>query len=1215
MKANSEKTKQSKKATRRVLAGVLCGASVLSLVLSLVMPPISQAIANDAQTVSTEETVMGGGSSSESADVENTNNGDAKNQNSGDVEGGETNPTNDVEQNQAEDQLEDEQRGEDGESSDGNAVMAVAEGGQTGAASGEIDSADTLKTKLESASGTANFELTKDIDTKTTIQLGQDGSNITLDLKGHKIKHTSQRQPLFNITGGATLTIKDTDPKKPSESVDDGKQLNDQDQTLDPGQNFDPENYGKETKLVYDTDGIPSSLTYYVTQSSPRKTDTTKTTETLFKHSVMIKGAIVACGGTEGLRLINLYKGGTFNKGGTFKLESGVITQQENTQQNNNRVDSLVYAENGSTVNMSGGYVCGATSRSQGAGIELKDEGTTLDLTGGVIADNYAPNGGGVYSNGSSVSISKNAVISGNATLNGESDQPGYGGGIMARGGSVAVSGGYITNNRMSKFCDTDGSGNHGGGGLAADYGAKVTISGGQITGNYSEEAGGGVYVTDQWRDGSRKEMTWLNITGGIIASNVSFRSEGAGIRVGQKVDAMIGDTPDNNDTPGSKVYITNNRCMSRFDWGGGGVFVQGDSKIADNAGRLFVYNSYISSNTAGGYGGGVAVCPTGKTLVTNTKGTAIFGNLSAGDEYDGDDHPDHLNDPNKKHAYDSMKNTGNDVSPHLSGGGIADTNKTEDRDAYKSDKFRENGHADFFLAARDHNTPVAVVTGKMLGGGDAQYSGSIELKEAINIPANGSVGVKNSIGLTSGVEATDKAATDAQDYATTFITDNYSWDHGGGIMSNGDLYLGMPADTYVYPSLKLKATKALKNKKTNVNMKLDTDPFYPFSFSVYRKGSDGASTPSWDGETFNSGGCKQVGSAPNNADGNITFDLSNDLSEQLFAYSKKFLASSTGESSTGKITYAYYLVEDAGSIPGVDYDHAVYEINVTVDYSKTVLMSVPIQGETDEFKNLNVYNYTIDSVSVTKNPGGSANSQDHVRLDDDGYYSIADSGGGSTFTNKYTPSVSWTPKATKVVEGGEMKEFTLQLAKDSKFEDIIGTAVTSGNDKGQTLSFKDVTDKNKTVELTYSLSDSRNSPDPGDSTGGPSKIFKYYVREMNERSTYPHYKFDQSVYELTVVAKDDDAGITTNVTYTQIVDAKGNEIPENERIPKQYGEDTGAGQSLPTFTNTYSTSLPLSGMSGVTLTYLAGAAVLCAAAAWMHIRRKANAKGGKRRE
>lgn len=1182
MKANSEKTKQSKKATRRVLAGVLCGASVLSLVLSLVMPPISQAIANDTQTVPTEETVMGGGSSSESADVENTNNGDTENQNSDETEGDETNPTNDVEQNQAEDQFEDEQRGEDGETSDDNAVKAVAEGGQAEMASGEIDnivdSGDELKNKLESAKGTANFELASDIDTSTTILLDEDGSNITLDLKGHKIKHTSQRQPLFNITGGATLTIKDTDPKKPSESVDDGKQLNDQ------VQNFDPNNYGQEAKLDYDTDGIPSSLTYYVTQSSPRKTDTTKTTETLFKHSVKIKGAIVACDGTDGLRLINLYKGGTFNKGGTFKLESGVITQQENTQQNNNRVDSLVYAENGSTVNMSGGYVCGAFGSHAGGGIEICNN-SSLDVSGGVIAGNSAYSGGGVSANASTVTIT-NGVISGNSTL----DSVGFGGGIMAEnGGSVTVSGGYITNNRYANFCGHDGYGCHGGAGLAAINVAHVTISDGQITGNYSKEAGGGVYVTDQWGNGS---MAWLNITGGIIASNVSYRSEGAGIRVGQKVDAFINGTK-------SKVYITNNTCLSRFDWGGGGIFVQGDSKIPENAGRLFVYNSYISSNTAGGYGGGVAVCPTGKTLVTNTKGTAIFGNSSANSEQ-------------KANGYKSAENTGNDGTPHLSAGGADDTNKTEDQDAYNSDKFRENGHADFFLASRDHTTPVAVVTGKMLGGGDARYSGSIELEKAINIPANGAVGVKNSIGLTSGVmsgvmakdEAAIQARNDAQNEATTFITGNYSWDHGGGIMSNGDLYLGEPADAYVYPSLKLKATKALKNKKTNENMTLDTNQF-PFSFSVYRKDSDGASTPSWDGETFNSGGCKQVKSAPNNADGNITFDLSNDLSNEL---SKQPLAS-----DTGKIRYSYYLVEDAGNIPGVDYDHAVYEINVTVEYNKTLLMSVPIKDNSNSTKDLNVYNYTIDNVSVTKNPGGSANSQDHVRLDDDGYYSIADSGGGSTFTNKYTPSVSWTPKATKVVEGGEMKEFTLQLATDRDFNHIIGTAVTSENENKQTHSFLD--DNGKEIELTYSLSDIRNNPDPGDSTGGPSKTFKYYVREKNERSTYPHYKFDQSVYELTVVAKDDDAGITTNVTYTKIVDAEGKEIPKDKRVKKRYGEDTSAGQSLPTFTNTYSTSLPLSGMSGVTLTYLAGAAVLCAAAAWMHIRRKANAKGGERRE
>ena len=99
MKANSEKTKQSKKATRRVLAGVLCGASVLSLVLSLVMPPISQAIANDTQTVSTEEAVTGS-SSSESAAVDNTSE-DAENQNSDETNGGEAGSSNSAEQAQS----------------------------------------------------------------------------------------------------------------------------------------------------------------------------------------------------------------------------------------------------------------------------------------------------------------------------------------------------------------------------------------------------------------------------------------------------------------------------------------------------------------------------------------------------------------------------------------------------------------------------------------------------------------------------------------------------------------------------------------------------------------------------------------------------------------------------------------------------------------------------------------------------------------------------------------------------------------------------------------------------------------------------------------------------------------------------------------------------------------------------------------------------------
>lgn len=161
--------------------------------------------------------------------------------------------------------------------------------------------------------------------------------------------------------------------------------------------------------------------------------------------------------------------------------------------------------------------MCGASSSGTGAGIKVsndKGKASTLKLTGGVIAGNSAPSGGGVYAGGSTVTIT-GGVISGNSTL---PSGTGFGGGIMAEGGSVTVSGGYITNNKYANFCGQDGYGDHGGAGLAARNGTHVTISGGQITGNYSEEAGAGVYVTDVDRNDqtSRQGMAWLNITGGL---------------------------------------------------------------------------------------------------------------------------------------------------------------------------------------------------------------------------------------------------------------------------------------------------------------------------------------------------------------------------------------------------------------------------------------------------------------------------------------------------------------------------------------------------------------------------------------------------------------------------------------------------------------------------------------------------------------------------
>lgn len=1152
MKANSDKSKQSKKVTRRVLAGVLCGASVLSLVLSLVMPPISQAIANDAQAVSAEETVMGGGSSSESASVDNVNNGDTENQNSDKTEGDETGDdtlraaplSDDTEAEGAAQPADDDANGE-------GTIALAAENESTY----EINNGDELESKLLNVSlrdtnGSATFELVADIECNKEIRLDQDGE-IVLNLNGHKIKCLNTDKPLFDVANGATLTIKD----EIKDSAPVTETVNDVQQPTDQGQNLNPDNYGKKAELNY-VDGIPSNLAYYVTESSPSGTGTT---ETLVKHDVEIKGAIVACGGNANLKLINLYNNN--GKGGTFNLVSGVITQKQGGS-----VSSLVYAENGSTVNMRGGYVCGASGSGAGGGIEIHGN-STLEVSGGLIAGNSAPSGGGVYAKDSTVNIT-NGVISGNSTL---ATGVGFGGGIMAEGGSVIVSGGYITNNKYANFCGNDGNGDHGGAGLAAKNGTHVTISGGQITGNYSEEAGGGVYVTDIGHQGGR--TAWLNITGGTIASNVSFRSEGAGIRVGQMVDAMIKGTSNSN-----PVYITNNHCMSRFDWGGGGIFVQGDSKVASNAGRLFVYSSYISSNEAGGYGGGVAVCPTGKTLVTNTDGTAIFGNTSAGSEQNAND-------------YESVSNKGNNGTPHLSGGGHG---KDQDSDAYNAKVFRENGHADFFLAAEGHTTPIAAVIGKMLGGGDAKYRGSLELQKAITIPANGGVQVYNSIGLSSDVKAQDPEAINARKAAleagATFITGNYSWNHGGGIMSNGDLYMGAPEDTYVYPSLKLKATKKLEGRKLNDG---------EFSFTVYRKDSDDPLAGTTAGTTFNRDVCTEVGTAANDAEGNITFDLG-----------EQFATSGAGNEIT------YYLVEDPGGDSGITYDSGVYKIVVTAEDTKTLLMSVPSKENSSQLKDLYIHNYTIKNVGVTRYElGKSSGKWENVKSWSDvkksgDYYPIACEDGSATFSNvytKYDSEGSWTPAATKVVEGGEMKEFTLEFADNADFKNAKtvvtnpkGEIVTTADGgKSQALSFD---------KIEYKL-DQLNKL-PTDSTGrGASKTFTYYVREQQPATPFTNYTYDKSIYKITVNATDDsDHHINVNATYKQIQDRDGNKVTNGS--PHDLTET-----SIPTFTNTYSTSLPLSGMSGVTLTYLAGAAVLCAAAAWMHIRRKANAKGGERRE
>lgn len=148
-------------------------------------------------------------------------------------------------------------------------------------------------------------------------------------------------------------------------------------------------------------------------------------------------------------------------------------------------------------------------------------------------------------------------------------------------------------------------------------------------------------------------------------------------------------------------------------------------------------------------------------------------------------------------------------------------------------------------------------------------------------------------------------------------------------------------------------------------------------------------------------------------------------------------------------------------------------------------------------------------------------------------------------------------------------------------------------------------------------LSDTRGT------AGDYARTYTYTVKEVAPTTgAIDKLRYSKAEYQVAVTVKAElneagkYSGLTTSTTVTQMKDDMGNALGENgQGVVVQ--PSAAAPDAIPasTFTNTYSTSLPLSGMSGVTLTYLAGAAVLCAAAAWMHIRRKANAKGGKRRE
>lgn len=109
--------------------------------------------------------------------------------------------------------------------------------------------------------------------------------------------------------------------------------------------------------------------------------------------------------------------------------------------------------------------------------------------------------------------------------------------------------------------------------------------------------------------------------------------------------------------------------------------------------------------------------------------------------------------------------------------------------------------------------------------------------------------------------------------------------------------------------------------------------------------------------------------------------------------------------------------------------------------------------------------------------------------------------------------------------------------------------------------------------------------------------IYEYTISEVipegaDENNVKDHITYDTTVHKVKVVVTNGEGKLNTVVTY----------------------DDTDT-PTPPTFTNRYSTTLPEAGGAGLTMTYLAGASMLCFAATWMHARRHRDQDRGGRRE
>ena len=329
-------------------------------------------------------------------------------------------------------------------------------------------------------------------DTVTTVRLTADINisssltvtrpDVTLDLNGHVLKYESENNgSVIVVEGGGQLTIEDSNTSKPSHRFNPNGKLWVLDEASDTetvtggvitGGTGYPIQFGSGT-VVYYGGGV------YIASGG---------------QLTMTGGNIIGCSAT--------YGGGVHIDGesGQFSMSGGSIAGCVASDGGGGVFASGTFKMSGQavirscTAESATQYVCGGGVYVNGSSSFEMSDTAIIEGCQAISNSSYSSNGGGVYVSSSSFVMSGEAKIEDCKAISNSSKSSNGGGVFLANGTSLTLSGNAVIQN-----CTATNSVNSGeayGGGVRAFYVREITLAGSASIAGCTAANGSGLYIT-----------------------------------------------------------------------------------------------------------------------------------------------------------------------------------------------------------------------------------------------------------------------------------------------------------------------------------------------------------------------------------------------------------------------------------------------------------------------------------------------------------------------------------------------------------------------------------------------------------------------------------------------------------------------------------------------------------------------------------------------